>query len=456
MTNTVIQDIALENIQKAYNEQFNNNIKEFEILKDLKRDAFENFLKYGFPSKKSELYRYTLFEQHFANYYKYFPYSVGKKINVENIFKCDVPNLDTHLIILINGWFYATSKQDLLHKTNDGIIFGSLLEAINKYPEIVLPYLKIQNNFENNFLDNLNIALMQDGLFVYVPNNSKLNKPIQVINLVVADEPIQIYPRHLFISESTYLIQILFCDHSLNASPFIMNGNMNVILKKGAKLEFYRMQNAHNHSVQLTNNNIEQHEESYYKSIYITLHGGTVRNNISVNLNGKKSENELYGLWLADRNQHIDYSTQVKHLVPECQSNQFFKSIVDDEATGIFSGKIFVEKSAQKTNAYQSNKNLMISPKAKVRSKPQLEIYADDVKCSHGSTTGKLDDDAMFYLRSRGISQKESCQLLMFAFASDITKQISLTPLKEEADTLVDKRLKGELSRCNRCSLTCC
>jgi Fe-S cluster assembly protein SufD len=453
MTTNIFQNTAIENIQKTFNEQF-NNAKGFSHLKDIKNLALNNFLKAGFPSKKSEQYKYTSLEQHFAGTYKYFPFSIEGRINVDEIFKCDVPNLDTHLIILINGWFYATSKQNLLYETNQGIIYGSLLEAINKYPEKVLQYIKLQN--ETNILDNLNMALMQDGLFVYIPKNTKLDKPIQVINLVVANEPVQIYPRHLFISESSNLTQILFCDHSLNASPFIMNGNINVILNKEAKLEFYRIQNAHNHSVQLTNNNIEQDEESYYKGIYITLHGGTVRNNINVNLNGTKATNEMYGLWLADKNQHIDYYTEVKHRKPNCQSNQFFKSILDDEATGIFSGKILVEKNAQKTNAYQSNKNLIISPKAKVRSKPHLEIYADDVKCSHGSATGKLDDDAMFYLRSRGISQKESCQLLMFAFASDITKQISLLPLKEEIDHLVNKRLRGELSRCNRCSITCC
>lgn len=455
MTTTIFQNLALENIQKTYNEQSKNNTAKPLWLKEIEFQAYELFLKNGFPSKKDENYKYTTLEKHFAGMYKYLPYSISEKIKVDEIFKCDIPNFDTHLIILVNGWFYATSKQELLHETTDGIIFGSLQEAINKYPQKIQSYLKSSNLSETNVLDNLNLSLMQDGLFVYVPENTKLTKPIQVINLVVADEPVQIFPRHLIISESLYNTQILFCDHSLNASPFIMNESMNIFLKKSAKLELYKMQNAHNHSVQLTNNHIEQDEESFFKSIYITLHGGTVRNNIFVNLNGSKAVNEMYGLWLADKNQHVDYYTQVAHRVSDCQSNQYFKSILDDEATGIFSGKIFVDKNAQKTNAYQSNKNLIISPKAKVRSKPQLEIYADDVKCSHGSATGKLDDDAMFYLRSRGISQKESCHLLMFAFASDITKQISIEPLKEEVETLVDKRLRGELSRCNRCSIAC-
>ncbi len=297
--------------------------------------------------------------------------------------------------------------------------------------------------------------MFQDGLFVYIPKGAQIQKPVQLINLVVADKPTQIYPRHLIISESEKNNQILICDHSLNPEAFIMNGVLEIFLEKNAHLSLYRMQNAHNHSVQITNTFVNQQENSNFHSVNITLHGGLVRNNLWVNLKGKNSVANLNGLWLGDKKQHIDYNTFVKHEVPECESNQLFKGILDDEATGIFSGKILVEKGAQKTNAYQSNKNLIINPSAKVRSRPQLEIYADDVKCSHGSATGYLDEDSMFYLRSRGISKREACQLLMFAFASDVTKQIMIDPLRNEVETLVEKRLRGELSRCNRCNISC-
>lgn len=455
MTTTVFQELAIDNIKSVFEQQLAEHISEPEWLTQQRKQALQSFLEAGFPTKKDEAYKYTSLEQHFSGKLKYLSHALCEQINIDEVFRCDVPSLDTHLIILINGWYYASPNQELLKQTHDGILFGSLREAIKQQPTIVEQYFKTNQSYLASSLDFVNLALMQDGLFVYIPKDAHLDKPIQVINLVVADEAVQIYPRHLIISESSHVTKILFCDHSLNASPFVMNGSMDIYLNDHAKIDFYRMQNAHNHSIQITNNHIYQSANSEFKSVYVTLHGGTVRNNIYVHMNGEEAKNSMYGLWLADKNQHIDYFTHVNHNVPNAESNQFFKGILDDEATGIFSGKIYVAKDAQKTNAYQSNKNLIISQNAKVRSKPQLEIYADDVKCSHGSATGKLDDDAMFYLRSRGISHKESCQLLMFAFASDITKEIEIEPLKAEIEDLVDKRLRGELSRCNRCSISC-
>ncbi|NSW45004.1 MAG: Fe-S cluster assembly protein SufD [Bacteroidales bacterium] len=452
MSTNLIQNIAQENIQKAMETVLDSGTQPIVAIR---KEAYEKFLQKGLPNKKNENYKYTSIEQHYTGKYQFYPYLKSENINIDEVFKCDVPTLNTQVIVLMNGWYYATVQQPKLIKHSNGIIVGSLNEAINQYPELVFSYLGKAAHKYHDELSTINEALMQDGIFIYIPAKAQLEKPIQLINIVVADEPIQVYPRHLIISESEFENQILVCDHSLNPSPFIMNGLMEVFLKEKAKLSFYRMQNAHNHSVQITNNYIEQEKESQFHTAFITLHGGTVRNNLWVDLIGSEAQSNLNGLWLADKNQHIDYHTFVKHHTTNCESNQLFKGILDDEATGIFSGKILVEKGAQKTNAYQSNKNLIINPSAKVRSKPQLEIYADDVKCSHGSATGKLDDEAMFYLRSRGIAHKEACQLLMVAFASEITKQILIDALKEEVETLVDKRLRGELSRCNRCSIAC-
>lgn len=455
MSTNLIQNIANENIQKAIdNLQASLVSIPQELLSSYKTGA-KNFVEQGLPNKKNENYKYTTIEQHYTSKYQHFAYSKHEHLNINEVFKCDVPTLDTQLIVLVNGWFYENDQQSKLSKHENGIITGSLLEAMKQYPELVFKYFGKATERYPDELNNINQALMQDGLFIYIPPKAKLEKPIQIINIVVADEAVQVYPRHLFISESQEDNQILVCDHSLNPNPFIMNGTMEVFLGEDAKLSFYRMQNAHNHSVQITNNYIQQNKGSQFYSVFVTLHGGTVRNNIWAEMNEPEANCNISGLWLADKNQHIDYNTFIKHHAPQCNSNQLFKGILDDEATGIFSGKILVEKGAQKTNAYQSNKNLIINPSAKARSKPQLEIYADDVKCSHGSATGKLDDDAMFYLRSRGISHKEACQLLMFAFVSDITKQILIEPLKEEVEGLIEKRLRGELSRCNRCTISC-
>lgn len=452
MSNNLIQNIVVENIQKAIKSIAKSEIKPIAAMQ---KEAFEKFIQKGLPGRKNENYKYTSLEKIYSGTYRYYSFTKSLNINIDDVFKCDVPNLDTELVVLVNGWYNVSPSQPKIKKHNNGIIIGSLIEAILQFPDLVLNYFGKASAQHFDELDTINQALMQDGLFIYIPQGAKFEKPVQIINIVVADEPIQIYPRHLFISESKEENQILICDHSLNTNPFIMNGTMEVFLKPNAKLSFYRMQNAHNHSVQLTNNYVVQSKGSVFHSVFVTLHGGTVRNNIWIDLTEPQANCNINGLWLADKNQHIDYNTFVKHHAPYCDSNQLFKGILDDDAIGIFSGKILVEKGAQKTNAYQSNKNLIINPSAKVRSKPQLEIYADDVKCSHGSATGKLDDDAMFYLRSRGISHKEACQILMFAFASEITKQILIQPLKEEVEGLIEKRLRGELSRCNRCSISC-
>ncbi len=457
METNIIQNLAKEHIEKAF-ELYKQASHPFLIspLETYRQQSMNEFQIKGFPTRKNENYKYTSLEQHFSNTYRYYPNSQNVRINnLDEIFKCDVPTLDTQLYVLVNGWFYESPLQPLLKKESNGIIIGSMLAAMKEYPALIFKYY---NNTPSHYSDEMyliNQTLMQDGLFVYIPQGAQLEKPLQIINLVLADESIQLYPHHLIISESDKHNQILVCDHSLNSNPFIMNGSTEVYLGKKAYLEFYRMQNAHNHSVQITNNFIFQQEGSLFHTSMVTLHGGTVRNNFFVELNEKEAMNELYGLWLADKNQHIDYNTYVNHQAPACQSNQLFKGILDDASMGVFSGKILVNEGAQKTNAYQSNKNLIINSNAKSRSKPHLEIYADDVKCSHGSATGKLDDDAMFYLRSRGISQKEACQLLMFAFASDITKQILIQPLQHEVEHLVERRLRGELTRCNRCNISC-
>jgi Fe-S cluster assembly protein SufD len=215
------------------------------------------------------------------------------------------------------------------------------------------------------------------------------------------------------------------------------------------------VQNEHNQSVQLTNTFVHQERDSRSDSNFITLHGGVVRNNLWVSLNDENCENNALGLFLADQDQHVDNFTYVNHKKPNCLSNQLYKGILDDKATGAFNGRIHVWQDAQKTLAYQKNNNILLTDDATMNSKPQLEIYADDVKCSHGATVGQLDEEGLFYLRSRGISQKESRLLMMYAFADEVLSHIKLPALRDRITELVDKRLRGELSRCNNCKMKC-
>ncbi|PIP53812.1 MAG: Fe-S cluster assembly protein SufD [Bacteroidetes bacterium CG23_combo_of_CG06-09_8_20_14_all_32_9] len=414
--------------------------------------SIAEFEKVGFPSKKSEQYKYTNIESAFFGGYKrqYSPQPLS--LDIREVFTCDVPELDNYLL-LVNGWFYNTENK--LMELQGGVLAGSVIEASKKFPELVEKYYGKHIENIKDPLSMLNMAFAQDGLFVYIPKGVVLEKPVQLINLIVATDELMIQPYNLIITEEGSSGSIVICDHSLNPQAFLLNSTTEVIASKNSKPEIYRQQNAHDHSVQISNTFITQKEGSNVNSVYVTLYGGTVRNNLFVNLSEPYSHSRSYGLWLADKTQHIDNNTFIHHTAPNCESFQLYKGILDDSSTGIFSGRILVDKSAQKTDAYQSNKNLLLTNEAKVRSKPQLEIYADDVKCSHGSATGQLDEDAMFYLCSRGIPKKESCQLLMQAFTTDVTDNISIAPLRDEINGLVEKRLRGELSRCNKCKVNC-
>lgn len=423
-----------------------------DFINKIRTEAIAEFEKIGFPSKKDEKYKYTNIETAFFGAYKrqYSPQEICVEVN--DVFKCDVPELDTHLM-LINGWFHG--EEDRLTELPNGIIVGSLIQAAKKYPELIEKHYGKHILKTNDPISLLNLGFAQDGLFVYLPKGKVLEKPIQLINLVIATDELMIHPHNLIIAEEGSSGSIIICDHSLNPHAFLLNSSTEIIAEKNSKLDVFRQQNAHDHSVQITNTSVIQKENSNVTAVYITLQGGTVRNNLFVDLIEPGAENSSYGLWLADKSQHIDNNTFIHHSAPNCKSTQLYKGILDDTSTGIFSGRILVDRIAQKTAAYQSNKNLLMTNNAKSRSKPQLEIYADDVKCSHGSATGQLDENAMFYLRSRGISKKEACHLLMLAFASEVTDNISIVPLRNEINELVEKRLRGELSRCNKCKIKC-
>ncbi|MFW6370755.1 MAG: Fe-S cluster assembly protein SufD, partial [Bacteroidota bacterium] len=245
------------------------------------------------------------------------------------------------------------------------------------------------------------------------------------------------------------------CDHTLSSPRFLTNSVTEIFVGDNAVFDSTRVQNEHNGSAQVINGFVHQEKDSSVTHNVITLHGGTIRNNLEVNINGTGAHNNSFGLFLTDQGQHVDNYTNIGHLYPNCTSNQLYKGVLDDFSTGVFSGKIHVHKDAQKTAAYQRSSNLLLTDDARVRTKPQLEIYADDVKCSHGATVGQLDTNALFYLQSRGINKKEAKLLMMNAFTHEIISQIKVEALRQRISELVNKRLRGELARCNNCSMQC-
>lgn len=423
------------------------------FINKIRDRAIAEFEKTGLPDKKTENYRSTHIEDLFLKDLNHV--MVPKKIDFEikDIFQCDIPELDTNIILVLNGFHYSPIRS--LIKLDNGIIYGSLLSASNEYPELFKKHYSKYADFKNDGITALNTGFSRDGVFLYVPANVRAEKPFQIIHLLLSDEPQMVQHRNLFILEENSGAKVLICDHTLSTHEFLTNSVTEIYTGSGSLLNFTRVQNEHNGSEQVTNVFVHQMRNSTVNTNYITLHGGVVRNNIYVDLAEEGATNLSSGLFLIDQKQHVDNFTLINHRKPDCTSNQLYKGILDDEATGSFNGKIHVWKDAQHTVAYQRNNNILLTDTAKMQSKPQLEIYADDVKCSHGATIGQLDQDAMFYLRSRGIPEKESRYLLMYAFTNEVLKEITLPALRERIADLVDKRLRGELSRCNNCKMKC-
>lgn len=424
------------------------------FLKAMRQESIEAFERLGFPAKRAENYKYVHLEPFFNGSLetRFSPRKL--EFDIDEMFRCDIPTLDTEVLLVLNG-FYYTKTGERLAELDNGIIYGSLNEAWKRHPELVQQHLGKHADYRNDPFVALNTACARDGIFIYVPENQKLEKPIQIIHLLLSDDNEMVQHRNLFIAEKNSQADIIICDHTLSNHLFLTNSVSEISVAENAHIDVVRMQNEHNHSVQITNTWIDQARDSVAKHATLTLHGGKVRNNLNVKLKGENAHCDANGLFLTDKQQHTDNFTVIEHQAPHCTSNQHFKGILDDAATGAFTGKIHVFPDAQKTEAYQNNNNVLLTREAKMRTKPQLEIYADDVKCSHGATVGQIDENAMFYLQTRGIPRTEARLMMMYAFAADVITGIKEDALRFRIEDLVSKRLRGELSRCDNCALQC-
>lgn len=450
-SNTNIAEKLLEDYRSNSKTISANSVS---VLNDHRSEAHDLFEKTGFPTRRDEKYKYTNLKDIFE-----FPYSKNytftkSEVVLDDVFRCDVPELDTHIILLVNGWYPDTNQP--LQKLEGNVIAGSLSEAAKQFPELVKKYYNEIEGESKCPVKALNTMFAQDGIFIHFPDNQVLEKPIQIINLLISDEPLMNFPRNLIIAGKRSEGKIIICDHTLSGQKFLTNSVTEVFCAEESTIDIYKMQNEHNDSVQIASSYITLKKGSVFNSNIITLHGGVVRNNQYVKLDDEHCEANLYGLTLADKNQHIDNYSFIDHAHPNCNSRELFKGLIDDQAVAVFNGKVLVRQDAQKTNSFQANHNILLTDEAKSYSRPQLEIYADDVKCSHGSTAGQLDKNALFYLKSRGISHREAMTMLMFAFACGVTTEIKIDALKDKIESLVDKRLRGEFSRCNHCVIRCC
>lgn len=422
-----------------------------QVLNDLRDKAFDDFCRLGFPSNKVERYKYTDMQKIFEPDYGLNLNRLEIPVNPYNVFKCDVPNLSTSLYFVVNDSFY----DKMLPKCSlaEGVVVGSLSKVATEHPELVAKYYGKIANTGDDAVTALNTMLSQDGLMVYVPKNVKVEKAIQVINILRSDVDLMVNRRVLIVMEQGSEAKFLFCDHAADDRNFLATQVIEAFVGENAKLDLYCLEETHYKNTRVSNVYIEQQANSVVNHNVITLHNGITRNRLDLVFKGEGAECFANGCVIADKSQHIDNNTLIDHQVGHCTSHQLYKYVLGDEAVGAFAGRILVRKDAQKTSSNEINQNLCTTKKARMFTQPMLEIYADDVKCSHGSTVGQLNDAAMFYMRQRGISEKEAKLLLEFAFVNEVVDQIQLEPLKERLRYLVEKRFRGELNKCEGCKL---
>lgn len=422
-----------------------------QVLNDLRDKAFDDFCRQGFPSKKVERYKYTDMQKIFEPNYGLNLNRLEIPVNPYDVFKCDVPNLSTSLYFVVNDCFY----DKMLPKCSlaEGVIVGSLSKVAAEHPELVSKYYGKIANTGDDAVTALNTMLSQDGLMVYVPKNVKVEKAIQVINILRSDVDLMVNRRVLIVMEQGSEAKFLFCDHAADDRNFLATQVIEAFVGENAKLDLYCLEETHYKNTRVSNVYIEQQANSVVNHNVITLHNGVTRNRLDLVFKGEGAECFANGCVIGDKSQHIDNNTLIDHQVGHCTSHQLYKYVLGDEAVGAFAGRILVRKDAQKTSSNEINQNLCTTKKARMFTQPMLEIYADDVKCSHGSTVGQLNDAAMFYMRQRGINEKEAKLLLEFAFVNEVVDQIQLEPLKERLRYLVEKRFRGELNKCEGCKL---
>lgn len=439
--------------------QYYNDAKELlfkgssDIINVRRKKAFQDFVAQGIPTRKNENYKYTNLHPQFSPDYKLVIQKEEMDANLTEIFKCNVPQLNTHLNLIFNGWFYDKNVNS--GKLPQGVILDSLENMSKNNPELFQKYYAKITDAESDAMVALNTAFAKDGYFLYVPKNVIFENPIQIINLLKSENNTFSTQRNLIVVEPGAHAQLILCDHTLNSNQYLSNSVTEVFVEENANFDYYTIQNQHNKSTSINSVYIHQEKNSNVTTHTISLHGGLIRNNLKITIKGENAEANMFGMAFLDKDQHIDNATQVIHAKPHCQSNQIYKYVLDNKSTGAFSGRIHVERDAQKTNAFQRNNNLLLTDTALMQTKPQLIIDADDVKCSHGATVGQIDEEALFYLRARGIDEDKARLMMMNAFAHEVVQQIKVEALRERIDELIEKRLNGDIALCHECEYNC-
>ncbi len=405
---------------------------------EIRNRAIKNFEQKGFPTKKEEAWKYTSLNAVLKNDYSVFP-KHENAIEFAEVKKYFLHEIDTYKLVFIDGKFSSF----LSATTHDGIdvcLFSSVLTKPN-YKDVLEKYYN-KTTDSNETLTSLNTAFAQEGGFIRIPKNKIAQKPIEIIYFSTGKENnLMLQPRNLIIVEENAQVQIIERHQSINENPVLTNSVTEIFAGPSSLVDYYKIQNDFTTSNLIDNTYIHQEKESHASVHTFSFGGNITRNNLNFYQHGERIESTLKGITIIGDKQHVDHYTLVRHIEPNCTSHQNYKTILNDQATGVFNGKIFVEREAQKTDAFQQNNNILLSDKATINAKPQLEIFADDVKCSHGCTIGQLDESALFYMQQRGIPQKEARALLMYAFTNEVIDSVKIPELQQRINKIIASRL---------------
>ncbi|EKT4508781.1 Fe-S cluster assembly protein SufD [Flavobacterium psychrophilum] len=417
---------------------FEEKIDFHQELHDVRSQAIKNFESKGFPTKKEEAWKYTSLNTILKNDFSVFP-KKENTIEFKEVKKYFIHEIDTFKVVFIDGIFSSF----LSSTSHDGLDVCLMSSALNKpkYKIQIDEYFnKIASKEES--LTSLNTAFASEGAYINIPKSKVVEKPIEIIYFSTgAEAALMVQPRNLVIVGENAHVQIMERHQSLNDNPVLTNSVTEIFAQKRAVVDYYKVQNDVQTANLIDNTYIAQKQESHVSVHTFSFGGNITRNNLNFYHQGERIYSTLKGVTIIGDKQHVDHYTLVQHATPNCESHQNYKTILDGSSTGVFNGKIFVEKEAQKTDAFQKNNNILLSDKATINAKPQLEIFADDVKCSHGCTIGQLDENAMFYMQQRGIPKKEAKALLMYAFTSEVTGSIKIPELRSKIARIIADKL---------------
>lgn len=425
-----------------------------EALNRLREPALAALKRFGrFPDKRDEGYSRISVEEMFAPDYGVNIARVPFQVDIARTFKCDVPNVSTLLAVVVNDEFRPTAT--LLKNCPEGVTVESLASVAASDPDFIKEYLG-RLSADRDAASALNTMLMQDGVVVRVKAGVCLDKAIQIVNIFNAAATLMSVRRVLVVLEKGSSARILVCDHSQSTDyDYLSSQVTEIFLHEGASLEYCDIEESSERTTRMSQLYVSQYADSRLTVNGTSLTVGRTRNEYLVDINGQGCDTDLAVMAIADGEQVIDNSSRINHLVSRSRSNQLFKYLLDDKSQGAFEGLIYVAQDADHTEAYQSDRNLLASADARMHTAPQLEIYCDDVKCSHGAATGQLDQNALFYMQTRGVPRSEARMMLMQAFMSDVIDRVAIEGLRDRLRHLVERRLSGEHAVCGDCGASC-